>query len=211
MSNPFDYFEEMYCINLDHRTDRWELAQEEFKSVDILDRVNRFSAIKNNDGRIGLIKSFLSIFKDVKKRGVKNVLIFEDDVKFINDPLENLSKAIKSTGNIDWMLFYLGANTHEKCIKFKPNLILLKNAFSAHAIAYNHKIYDKIIDKFEKTNEIKNMYDINDVFFCNEIQNKNISLMVNPIIATQRESYSDLEKRFVNYSYIEERFNNNIK
>ena len=211
MSNPFDYFEEIWCINLDTRTDRWISVQEEFISVGILDRVKRFSAIKHDDGRIGLIKSFLTIFKDVKKRGIKNVLIFEDDVQFINNPLENLERAIKSVGNIDWKLFYLGANTHEKCVVFKPNLILLKNAFSAHAIAYNYKIYDKIIDKFEKTNEIKSLEDINDVFFCNEIQNKNISLMVNPIIATQRASYSDLEKRFVNYSYIEERFKNNIK
>ena len=42
MNNPFDYFDEIYCINLDHRKDRWQHAQEEFKKVGILDRVQRY-------------------------------------------------------------------------------------------------------------------------------------------------------------------------
>lgn len=33
MENPFDYFQEIYCINLDHRIDRWENAQKEFSKV----------------------------------------------------------------------------------------------------------------------------------------------------------------------------------
>lgn len=211
--NPFNYFEEIYCINLDRRTDRWLNVQKEFENIGILHRVVRVSAVEHKDGRIGLIKSFLKIFKDVKERNVKNVLIFEDDVHFImeNKPLETLEKAIEQIGNIEWSLFYLGANTHEKCNIFKPNLILLKNAFSAHAIAYNYKTYNKIIEKFENTNEIKNIHDINDVFFCHEIQNKRISFLVNPMIATQSPSFSDLEKKYVNYSFIEERFKRNIQ
>jgi len=208
---PFNYFKEIYCINLDRRTDRWQQVTKEFESVGILDRVIRISAVDNPDGRIGLIKSFLKIFQDVKERGIENVLIFEDDVHFIqeNKPIEILEKAINQVGNIDWSLFYLGANTHEKCNIFRPNLILLRNAFSAHAVAYNHKTYNQIINKFENINQIKSIDDINDVFFCKEIQNKRTSFLVNPIIATQSPSFSDLEKKFVNYSFIEERFKSN--
>ena len=213
INNPFNYFKEIYVINLDRRQDRWELVQKEFESVGILNRVTRVSAVEHQDGRIGLIKSFLKIFKDVNDRNVENVLIFEDDVHFIqeNKPLETLEKAITQVGNIEWSLFYLGANTHEKCNIFRPNLILLKNAFAAHAVAYNHKTYKQIIERFETTNEIKGISDINDVYFCNEIQNKRTSFMVNPIIATQSPSFSDLEKQFVNYSFIEDRFKNNTK
>lgn len=204
----WDYFKEIYCINLDKRTDRWEHALKEFEYVGVLDRVKRISGVEHQDGRIGLIKSFLKIFKDVQNRNVENVLIFEDDVTFIkeNNPIETLEKAIEQVGNIEWSLFYLGANTHEKCMIFRPNLILLKNAFSAHAVAYNHKTYKQIIDKFYNTNKIKSIKDINDVFFCEQIQNKRTSFCVNPIIATQYPSYSDLEKKDVNYSFIEERF-----
>lgn len=212
-NNPFNYFSELYCINLDRRTDRWEHAQKEFYSVGILDRIQRVSAVEHSDGRIGLIKSFLKIFKDVQERGIENVLIFEDDVHFLpeNNPIETLEKAISQAGGIEWSLFYLGANTHERCNIFRPNLIMIRNAFSAHAVAYSHKTYKQIIERFEKTNEIRGINDINDVFFCQEIQNKRTCFLTNPIIATQYPSYSDLEKRDVNYSFIEERFKNNTR
>ena len=134
----WDYFAEIYCINLDRRQDRWEHAIQEFTSVGVLDRVQRVSAVEHQDGRIGLIKSFLKIFKEVQERNIQNVLIFEDDVRFIpeNNPISTLEKSITQMGSIEWSLFYLGANTHERCNVFRPNLILLKIAFSAHAVAY---------------------------------------------------------------------------
>ena len=58
----WDYFAEIYCINLDRRQDRWEHAIQEFTSVGVLDRVQRVSAVEHQDGRIGLLKSFLKIF-----------------------------------------------------------------------------------------------------------------------------------------------------
>ena len=45
MKNPFDYFDKIFCINLDSRPDRWESVQKEFDKVGILDRVERFSAL----------------------------------------------------------------------------------------------------------------------------------------------------------------------
>lgn len=211
--NPFDYFEEIYCINLDHRTDRWKLAQEEFEKLGIKDKVKRFSAIKDDDGRVGIIKSNMEVVKLAKKRNLKNVLVFEDDVKFIfeNKPLENLEKAITQAKNVKWKLFYLGANTHSKLIKVNKNLILLKNAFAVHSMAYHHTMYDKFLSYANKINRIRNQKDILDVYLAQEIQAKHTCLMVNPLLTTQRESYSDIEKRKVNYNFIEERFKKNIK
>ena len=40
-------FENKFCINLDHRKDKWEESQEEFRKHNILN-VNRFSAIYGN-------------------------------------------------------------------------------------------------------------------------------------------------------------------
>lgn len=211
--NPFDYFEEIYCINLDHRVDRWENAQKEFSKVGILDRVKRFSAIKLDDGRIGLIKSNLEIIKNAKKNNLENVLIFEDDVRFVSDDtLKILDLAIKQTKQlkINWQLFYLGANTHTKLTKVTPNLIALNNAFATHSLAYHKSIYDKYIDYAENIKQIKKHTDILDVWMASEIQSKYVALMVNPLLTTQMNSYSDIEGRVVNYDFIEERFKNNI-
>ena len=212
MNNPFDFFEEIYCINLDERTDRWEHAQKEFEKAGIKDRVIRFSAIKDNDGRVGIIKSNLGIVKLAKKKGLKNVLVFEDDVEFIVDnPQEILKTSLEQINDLPWKLFYLGANTHNKLIKIKPNLILLKNAFAVHSMAYNEIIYDTFIKRYEGITRITNYGDILDVYLAQHIQDKNICLMVNPMMTTQMNSYSDIEKRVVNYEFIEERFKKNIK
>jgi GR25 family glycosyltransferase involved in LPS biosynthesis len=212
MDNPFDYFDKMFCINLDERTDRWELAQKEFERIGILDKVERFSAIKENDGRLGVIKSNLEIVKYAKKNKLNNVLVFEDDVKFVIDnPNEYLSKAISQIGNLKWSLFYLGANTHQKLIKLKPNLILLKHAYAVHSMAYSSLVYDKFIRKYEGMKSISKFPDILDVYLAQEIQAKETCLMVNPLLTTQRESYSDIEKRVVNYGFIEERFKKHIE
>jgi GR25 family glycosyltransferase involved in LPS biosynthesis len=211
--NPFDYFDEIYCINLDERTDRWQHAQQEFAKAGILDRVKRFSAIRDIDGRVGIIKSNLAIIKIAKSQKLKNVLIFEDDVQFIVDnPQKVLQDSINQIGNNKWHLFYLGANTHQKLIRFKPNLIILKNAFAVHSMAYSDLMYDIFIRKYDNLKKIdNNFHDILDVFLAQQIQEKFICLMTYPMMTTQMNSYSDIEKRVVNYNFIEERYKNNIK
>ena len=209
--NPFDYFEEIYCINLDNRVDRWKHAQEEFKKVGILDRVKRYSAIKHEDGRIGLIKSNLDIIKDVKKRKIKNVLIFEDDFEFLVDnPLEVLQTSLEQSFNIKWYLFYLGANTHQKLLKFKPNLIALKHAFATHSVAYSKLAYNDFIFKYDGIKRIKNEKDILDVFCARYFQEKRLCLMTFPMMTTQMNSFSDIEGKVVNYDFIKERYKKNI-
>lgn len=210
----WDFFDEIYCINLDHRSDRWEKVQKEFDSVGLLPKVQRFSAIKHIDGRLGVIKSNLAIVKLAKEKGLKNVLVFEDDVHFINDTVNNLEKAISQIGNLDWWLFYLGANTHEPLqllMKSKPNLLILKNAFAVHAMCYNKNTYDFFIRKYDGMENVKEFQDILDVFLANYFQKKNLCLIVNPIVATQAASFSDIEKQNVSYDFIEERFKNNTK
>ena len=211
MNNPFDYFEEIYVINLDERTDRLNHAMFEFDKLGITDRVQRFSAIKHIDGRIGLIKSNLEIIKHAKQKSLNNVLIFEDDFQLlVSNPLEILQTSINQAKGINWHLFYLGANTHEKLVKFKPNLILLKKAFATHSLAYSKLAYNQFIDKYDRLKEIKTFNDILDVFCATTYQEKSICLMTNPMMTTQMNSFSDIEGKVVNYDFIEERFKNNI-
>ena len=211
----WDFFGEIYCINLDHRTDRWEHAQKEFDKVGALEKVKRFPAIPHKDGRIGIIKSNLEIVKLAESQNLENVLVFEDDVKFINDT-QILEKAIEQIKKFKWALFYLGANTHEQLQTISPshpNLLILQNAFAVHAMSYNKIIYNHFIKRYENINHIQELayQDILDVYLAQVIQKKNLCLITNPMIATQMESYSDIEKKEVNYSFIEDRFNNNTK
>jgi hypothetical protein len=167
--NSFDYFEKIFCINLDNRTDRWSSAQEEFRKVGLIDRVERFSAIKDDDGRFGIIKSNLELLKSAQNNNLNNFLVFEDDLKFIeNDVQQYLNPAIEQLKNLEWSLFYLGANTHSKLEQMSPNLYKARECYAVHAMAYNKRIYTKIIDRYKNTEKIHHK-DILDVFFSNEI------------------------------------------
>lgn len=68
---PFDFFDEIFCINLDRRADRWELAQKEFNKLGILNKVTRFSAIENAHAEKGCFESHLQCIFSAKERGFK--------------------------------------------------------------------------------------------------------------------------------------------
>jgi GR25 family glycosyltransferase involved in LPS biosynthesis len=214
MNNPFDYFTEIYCINLEKRQDRWQHAQKEFEKVGILDRVERVSGIESGEfnGNVGCNKSHIKCVELARKRKIDNVLVLEDDVIFINDTLKILDKAVKQL-DFPWHMLYLGANTHQSLVKIKPNLSLLKVGFALHAAVYNKKIYDPILDNFKCKDFLdpKNILDFYDVWLANKIQTKYTCLVCSPIIATQYNDFSDIQKKVVDYSFIEERAKNNIK
>jgi glycosyl transferase family 25 len=209
--NPFNYFEHIFCINLDKRQDRWQDSLKEFKKVGISDKVQRFSAVEKTDGRVGIIKSNLEIVKLAKENNWKNVLVFEDDIKFLSNSLENLSKGISQINEFNWELFYLGANTHNPLEKYSENLVFAKNCYAVHSMAYSNNIYDKFIKYGESVGEtiIINSF-ILDIWLSSVIQTNNKSLLLNPIITTQRESFSDIEQQVVNYKFIEERAKINL-
>lgn len=212
MSSPFDFFQEIYCINLDHRTDRWEHACSEFVKLGIIDRVIRFSAVKEEDGRVGVIKSHLNIVKKARDTKLDNVLVFEDDVQFIGeDPIGILRRAINQISEIEYFLFYLGANIHSSLDKLQENLLKARVAYGAHAICYNRRIYDLFIGYFDGMCRIDRREDILDVYLSEKFQANYECLLLNPMIATQFNSYSDIEKKFVDQGYIEERFKTHIK
>lgn len=210
--NPFNYFEKIFCINLDHRTDRWNSVQEEFKKADIAGRVERFSAIKENDGHLGVIKSNLELIKFAQNNNLNNFLVFEDDLKFVENEIQKyLSLAIEQLKDLEWSLFYLGANTHSKLEQISSNLYRAKKCYTVHAMAYNKIVYNKVVEQYKNITEIRHHNDILDVFLSNEIQANNMCLLIYPLLATQKNDYSDIEKKKVNQNYIKRRYKNNIK
>ena len=89
-----------YCLNLKHRSDRWELASAEFKKH--LLHVERFEAIEHENRVLSFNLSMVAILK----QSVNGVTIFEDDVLFVNDQFHlHYYSAPK-----DWDLLYYGGN-----------------------------------------------------------------------------------------------------
>ena len=71
----------IFYINLDHRTDRRKLFEDECTNMGI--SAEHFSAFRTSPGYIGCQKSHIEILKIAKERNLENIIIFEDDFKFL--------------------------------------------------------------------------------------------------------------------------------
>ena len=90
----FDYFDAIYCINLDKRPDRWEWVKKEFEKMGIEDKVKRFPAFDVNKKHVGCALSHRYIIKLAKENKYNNVLILEDDIYFNKNWIELLEKEL---------------------------------------------------------------------------------------------------------------------
>ena len=220
MSNPFDFFEEIYCINLSNRTDKWKTCLEEFEKVGIHNRVERLEAVKFegshpyiNMGAAGCSASQTGAINLIKERNLNNALIFEDDVEFITNT-ENIYKNLKlSIEELklqkNWDIFYLGMhvnmdiNRHinkehiPPLERISPNLLKVNVAKCTHAQAYSREAAEFIVSNIpllDRQNIIpwteKN--DIIDQWILMHILPRGKSFSTNEFLATQRECFSDI-------------------
>ncbi len=181
MTNPFDFFDEIYCINLDERTDRWEHSCKQFDILEISDRVKKFSAIKPDyderwhrsvpwgkgkyayplKGAVGCAESHKAIITIAKEQNLKNVMVFEDDFLVHENWKENLQKSIDELENHNWHNFYLGYHLHRmtRKMEIKHGDSLSRCTSKKHrgiqlttALAYNSTIFDYLIKNIDPFN-----------------------------------------------------------
>lgn len=158
MSNPFDFFDKIYCINLPHSTDRWQQAQIEFEKVGIQDRVEQVWAepphsglvlptLKYPRGELGVTFSQTKALVHGLASQAKNVLIFEDDVTFIEKTTTFLERAVTELP-ATWEILFLGGNPMEQMALYSSKLFKVSHFLCAHAYAINRsamlKLYDLI-------------------------------------------------------------------
>ncbi len=216
-----DFFEKIYCINLDTRLDKWNECEKEFNKLNI--QVERFPAINGNPifkqgmnltaGAYGLMLTHQEIMIEVALKNYKNVLILEDDVTFIDNFYNYFFEKIKSLPE-DWDLLYLGGNNMFHKGKFKlitgnPNIEIHKYNYrtlnhelckttwtqTTHAVSINNKAYGSVLDYIRKNNNKP----IDDIFCIMQQSGYNAYTFL-PSLALQRPSISDIENKFVDYN-----------
>jgi len=197
------HVDKIFCINLDSRPDRWEESKQEFKKLGIDNDVERISAANIQPGIIGCTKSHYECIKLAKNRNYNNVLILEDDVRFVSDTMDILNASLTQISNRDikFDILYLGANlrgTDNRLID--TNLASITSAKATHAYIINSAVYDIILNTYENCQWIdgpnwrySNPNRLNiDVFYMHTIQPRGNTYGVYPCIADQRSGYSDL-------------------
>lgn len=92
--------------------------------------------------------SHLSLISHAKNNNFENILIFEDDIIFNPDIniIDTISKSLQDLKNQEWDMYSFGSVLLSPTTKITDNLYRLGFFTAGHAIAFNHTIYDSILD-----------------------------------------------------------------
>jgi GR25 family glycosyltransferase involved in LPS biosynthesis len=198
--------DKIFCINLERREDRKKEAIREFSKKNLMPAF--FEAIdghkigysgKIKPGHIGCVLSHLNLYKQIlEKEDGEVFMITEDDVVFSDDFIETYLAFRKNIPN-DWVIFYFGGNHNN----IKPDIISeriyrLKKTYTTHCYLVRKSKIQILIDEFSK----KNIFDQEVDVHLSNIQRMYPCYGFIPSIAWQRESFSDIEMRNVNYDFL---------
>lgn len=202
----FERFSKTYCINLKKRVDRLENFIREVKKYD-LGEFEVFEAIDGVTldlhptllkGEVGIIHSVIEILENATKNNYDSILIIEDDCTF-NDNIKNIDLYFELLPD-NWDMVYFGGNhnTHEGT---KPpeiineKIIKLHRTFAAHCIGIKNHMFKIILTELKKF-----LYQLDVVY--QKLQLTHNIYCFNPLVASQKPGFSDIQNRHVNYDFL---------
>jgi GR25 family glycosyltransferase involved in LPS biosynthesis len=200
-----NFFDRIFCVNLNSRPDRWKSAVEEFEKHSLqVERIPGIDGSKMNldfppeikEGAVGCALSQFFSIKYAKQLGLNNFLLLEDDVQF-DDNINELFLKYSTEVPSDWDMLYLGGqhfhgmNLHQ----VSENVYKCEYTLAAHSVAFKYTVFDRFID---------NLIDITkpcDVHYAESHKEINAYVFI-PHLTWQRNSFSDIEKVNVDYTFL---------
>lgn len=192
--SPFEFFEAIYCLNLDERTDRWEAASRRFAELGLVSRVERFPAIRTPaNHHVGCTLSWRHMVATARERGLRNFLGIEDDAIFLDDTLGVLGRAISELDGRPWDLLYLGGATWEQPTDIPGHAALQapRSLTCTHALAVSQAAYARLlaeIPEMDGMDEWLTVYPAIDQYLAQRVNDGFYrAYVVKPRVATQPE------------------------
>ena len=185
---------EAYVINLEHRTEKLNYIDKHLKSKNI--KFKLFKALKHDNPKRGCLESHLSVIRKALDSKVKYVLIMEDDCKFIGD-LNSMKQLPEH-----WDMIYLGGTVH-RILDRKYKGYARVQCWTTHCYIINltnKELVDKIMEAHDYNEEI-------DRFYLEKIHPKFNVYVTDPMIAIQKEGFSDIENKEVSYDFMQHTLN----
>ena len=181
-------------INLKERNDKKIYIEQELKSRNI--KFDFFSATKHNNPKRGCLESHLTVIKNALSNNEKFLLIMEDDCKFIN----GLSKMEIPPSN--WDMIYLGGTVHRVLDKKHKGYARVQ-CWTTHGYIINLNNKDLI----SKILEVENYDGEIDRYYLEKIHPNFNVYVCDPMIAIQKEGFSDIENKEVSYDFMQHTLN----
>lgn len=166
----------------------------------------RFNAIKLADGALGCTMSHLRCIQLAKAAGWPQVFICEDDITFPHPKLVGIRVKKFAETVPTWDVLVICGNNFPPYTEVKGgDCIKIENCQTTAGYIVRAHYYDTLIENFKESAAAlaKNLADRRkfaiDIYW-KRLQGAGNWYMIDPAVATQRDDYSDIEKRPVTYS-----------
>lgn len=195
-------FPQIFYINLDIRKDRnlsmaQELSKHKIKASRISGVIRKkIGSHKINLGQLGCLLSHKNIILDAIRNQYHYILILEDDIIFKDYETSNIYEYWSLLPS-DWDMFYLSGNNFMGLNKINDRIYKTNGTLSTCAYAIRQKSYNKILSIL--TSKI---YDKPIDSYYAELHKHINAYVCVPSIAYQKPDFSNIENRFVDYSFL---------
>jgi len=192
-------------INLQEREDRKQHVEEQLRLVGF-QNPERFNAVVMDIGAIGCSMSHLRCLETAREQNWDHVLICEDDVLFLNPELFTQQMNTFLENHDDWDVVFLGGHNNQQYIPVDESCVQVHKCQTTTGYLVKSHYYDKLIhimkegvEMFIKEPHNFSIYAVDRYWFS--LQEVDKWFLIIPLSVTQKEDYSDIEKRSVNYHY----------
>jgi len=202
--NNINDLEHIFYINLEHRIDRKVSVEYELKNLGLLEKAQRFNAIKTENGRIGCSLSHLQLLQTALKNNLSHICILEDDITFLkpNQFIKQFNKFLKRHKN--WDVILIAGNNCPPYTEVDNTCIKVNKCQTTTGYIVNGHYISKLIDniKLGLSHLLRNpslhlFYAIDKFWF--HLQEVDNWYLIIPLYVVQKEDYSDVENKYVDY------------
>ncbi len=147
LSEPWNFFDKIYCISLDTRPDRRSQARQEFAAVGLLARVEFVVVAKNQENQVkGIFTSHMLCLQKGLAAGARHILVFEDDIHFRGFAPRILAEACLHLESLaHWDGLFLGGITSGSRKTGMKSLVRINYRCLSHAYALNAPFARRIV------------------------------------------------------------------
>lgn len=192
-----------FYINLLSRTERKEHVEKELKKIGAIKNVERFNAIKLENGALGCSMSHLKCLEIAKQKDYEYVFICEDDITFLNPILflEQLDRFLSTKRG--WDVILVAGNNMIPYTQVDSTCIKVSSCQTTTGYIVKREYYDKLIDNYKEgiQKQIKepSVQDYKIDKYWLKLQCHDNWFLITPLSVIQREDYSDIEKKVTNF------------
>ena len=181
---------ETYVINVRDRQDKRAYIESHLKSHKLSYQMHIVS--KHSNPKRGCLESHLAILRKAIANHATYVWIIEDDCAFIR------SLDITSTLPSSWDMLYLGGTVH-RILDRKIKGYARVQCWTTHSYIVhlkNKTFVDALLEMEQYDGEV-------DRFYLENIHPRFHAYMCDPMIALQKDGFSDIENREVSYDFMQ--------